>query len=84
MLDDPKSIGGILDIAYYAPGILVMFMPILAPMGLAVSFLCPVKMGRRLRRAFGTAFAILYVVLCLIALLTLRSDPGRVVEWWFD
>ena len=39
MLDDSKYSGGILlQIAYYIPGILLMLMPILAPMGLAASF----------------------------------------------
>jgi hypothetical protein len=84
MLDDPKSVGGILDIAYYVPGILVMLMPVLAPIGLAASFFCPITTRRDLRHALRAAFAILYVVFCAIALLTLRSDPGRVVEWWFD
>ncbi len=84
MLDDPKSVGGILDIAYYVPGILVMLMPVLAPIGLAASFFCPITTRRGRRHVLGAAFAILYVVLCAIVLLTLRSDPGRVVEWWFD
>jgi hypothetical protein len=84
MLDDPKSIGGFLDIAYYFPGVLVMFMPILAPIGLAASFFCPINTQHVKRHTWHAALAVLYVVLCAIALLTLRSDPGRVVEWWFD
>ncbi len=84
MLDDPKSIGGVLDIAYYIPGILLMFMPVLAPVGLAASFFFPVNTRRELRYGWGPALAIVYIVLCVTALLTLRADPGRVVEWWFD
>lgn len=84
MLDDPKSIGGILNVAYYIPGILLMLMPVLAPIGLAASLFFPINTRRRLRHALGPAFAVLYIMLCAIALLTLRSDPGRVVEWWFD
>ncbi|MGB2500738.1 MAG: hypothetical protein ACPIA2_13635, partial [Mariniblastus sp.] len=84
MLDDPKSIGGIVDIAYYIPGILMTLMPVLAPMGLAASFFCPINARRGLRHAWRAAFAVLYVVLCAIAFLTLRFDPDRVLEWWID
>ena len=84
MLDDPMGIGGIVDIAYYIPGILTMLMPVLAPMGLAAAFFCQINVRRGLRHAWRAAFAVLYVVLCAIVLLTLRSDPDRVVEWWID
>ena len=84
MLDDPKSVGGILDIAYYVPGVLLLLMPILVPVGLAASFFCPINARPGQRHAWRAAFSVLYVVLCAIALLTLRSDPVRVVEWWFD
>ena len=84
MLDDPKAIGGVLDIAYYIPGILLMLVPVLAPLGLVASFFCPINARRGVRHSWRAAFAALYVALCALALLTLRSDPGRVVEWWFD
>ena len=84
MLDDPKSIGVATDIAYYVSGMFVMLLPALTPIGLAASFLCPIPIRRELRGELGAAFAMLYIVFCAIVLLTLRSDPGRVIEWWFD
>ena len=84
MLDDPKSIGGLMDIAYIVPGFLVMAMPVLTPIGLAASFFCPVQVRRVSRYAQNCVLAVLYVALCALALLMLRADPGRVVEWWFD
>ena len=84
MVDDPKSVGGILDIAYYLPGIFIMLLPVLAPIGLAASFFCPITARRDVRYAIRAAIAILYVALCAFVLLTLRYDPGQVVEWWFD
>ena len=84
MLDDPKSVGGILDIAYYLPGLLLMLMPVLVPLGFAASFFCPVNPRSGRRHVSRPALAVLYISLCAIVLLTLRSDPGRVVEWWFD
>ena len=84
MLDDPKSIGGVMEIAYFVSGILVMTMPVLTPIGLIASFFCPISTRRTARYALKAALAVLYVALCALVLLTLRTDPGRVVEWWFD
>jgi hypothetical protein len=84
MLDDPKSIGGFMDIAYVVSELLVTAMPVLVPIGLAASFFCPFHVPRGVRYALNAAFAVLYVALCAFALLMLRVDPGRVVEWWFD
>lgn len=84
MLDDPTSIGHIVSVAYFASGMLVMLMPILAPAGLVASFFCPLTTRRDLRPALRTALPILYVVICAVVLLTLRSDPAGVVDWWFD
>ena len=84
MLDDPKSIGGVMVVVYLIPGLLLMAMPALTPLGLAASFFCPFRARHRLRLAQNFAIAFLYIALCAIVLLMLRSDPGRVVEWWFD
>ena len=73
-----------MDIAYFVPGILVMAMPVLTPIGLIASFFCPISTRRAVRYALKAALAVLYVALCAFVLLTLRTDPGRVVEWWFD
>ena len=84
MLDDPKSIGGLMEVVYYLPGFLLMALPVLAPLGFAVSFVYPASSGRIERYSLSIALAGLYVLLCVAAVLLLRFDGGRVVEWWFD
>lgn len=84
MLDDPKSIGGIMDIAYYLPCLLMMLGPVLVPFGLVLPFILPINKRLDLYLAWKVAFFMSYVGLCAIALLVIRYDPGRVVEWWFD
>ncbi len=44
----------------------------------------PLSMQRSSRAGLGAALTVLYVLLCAFALLLVRADPGRVVEWWFD
>lgn len=83
-LDDPKSIGAFMDVTNLLPLLLLMAMPALAPMGLAASFFCPICVRPRLRVVRDLVLAIVYVVLCAVVLFTLRTDPWRVVEWWFD
>lgn len=73
-----------MNMAYVVPGLMIMAMPVLTPLGLAASFLCPVQPSCGRRFARNTKLAILYVALCTCAVITLRQDPGRVVEWWFD
>lgn len=84
MLDDPKSIGGAMNVLHLIPGILLMLMPILAPLGLTASIIFPVQTRRESRRVTGGALALLYILLCAAVLLTLRWDSAGVVEWWFD
>ena len=84
MLDDPKSIGGLMDIVYYLPGILAIAIPVLAPIGFLAAFFCPLRINRIERYSLRMSLAFLYVVLCVLALIVLRADIGRVVEWWFD
>jgi hypothetical protein len=84
MLDDPKSIGGLVDIAYIISGLLVMAMPLLTPIGFASSFFCPVRSVHGKRYSLVAGLAVLYVLLCALSLLMLRADFGRAVEWWFD
>ena len=84
MLDDPKSIGGLMDIAYPIPGIVAMGMPLLAPLGFVAAFFYPVSANRGDRYTIRTTLALVYIALCVLALVLLRADGGRVVEWWFD
>lgn len=84
MLDDPKSIGGFSDDVYMISGMFVILMPVLAPLGLVASFLCPILVRRDVRGGLSTGLMVLYVLLAASAIWILRADPGRVVEWWFD
>jgi uncharacterized membrane protein len=84
MLDDPKFIGGFSDDVYMISGMFVALMPALAPLGLVASFLCPFPVRRDVRGGLSARFMVLYVLLAVSAILMLRADPGRVVEWWFD
>ncbi len=84
LLDDPKFIGGLMDIANFVPGLLLMAMPVLAPLGLGASFFNPFRTAHSRRFALDVAILGLYLGLCTTALLILRADPWRVVEWWFD
>ncbi len=81
MLDDPKSVGGMLTILYYLPGIVLMVAPIFAPLGLALCFLFPARMRFVRRVVIGFALALLYVVLWAgtMNLLVGSSGGGRMV-----
>ena len=84
MLDDPKSIGRMLTILYYLPGIVLMVGPICVPLGLALCFLFPARMRLDSRVFLGFALTLLYMLLCAGTLNLLWWDPYKVVEWWFD
>ena len=83
-LDDPKSIDGITQIVHFVPAILIMAMPVLAPMGFVASFFLPHSQKNGWTPAIRFMLALLYVATCLIALKILWADPGRAVEWYFD
>ena len=84
MLDDPKSIGGLMDLVYPVPGIIAMAMPILAPLGFVAAFFYPVNANGGDRYTIRTALALFYIALCVLTLVLLRADGGRLVEWWSD
>lgn len=84
MLDDPKSIGGMLTVLYYLPGIFLMVGPIFALLGLASCFLAPGRMKLDSRVFFGFALTVVYVGLWTLTTNFLWWDPHQVVEWWFD
>ncbi len=83
-LDDPKSIGGLIDIAYPVSGLLILVMTAMVPLGLAASFYCPVWKPLSKRYAFRGLLVVLYIALGAFAWTLLCEDPGRVVEWWAD
>ena len=83
-IDDPKSIGGMMDIAYPVSSLLPLVMPVMVPLGLAASFYCPVWKPLSERNAFRGLLVVLYIALCAIAWRLLSEDPGRVVEWRAD
>ena len=80
MLDDPKSIGNLMDAIYIIPGILMLGIPVLTPIGFAASFFCPIRSNL----SQSGPLAVLFIALCVFGLMLLRWDPHRVVEWWFD
>ena len=84
MLDDPKSIGGLMPFVIHGPEVLLVALPVATPLGLAASFFL---LGRR-RGVWSIVsrflLAVLYITMCVVAIMILRSDPGRVVEWFFD
>ncbi|MEM7560454.1 MAG: hypothetical protein AAF394_15135 [Planctomycetota bacterium] len=84
MLDDPKSIGGMLTVLGYWPGIVLMVGPVFAPLGLAACFLYPSRMSLDSRIFLGLALVVFYVGIWAGTMNFLWWDPHRVVEWWFD
>jgi hypothetical protein len=84
MLDDPKSIDGLMQIVHFIPAILIMAMPVLAPMGLVASFVLPRNRRDGWIIARRCILASLYVAACFTVLRILWADPGQVVEWYFD
>lgn len=84
MLDDPKSIGGFVQVPYIIFGMLLMLFPLLAPLGLMSSLWIPQSENRSNSSTLKLALAFTYVVVGTLAFMMLRYDPGSVVEWWFD
>ncbi len=84
MLDDPKSIGGLMQVVYFLAAILIMAMPVLTPLGFAASFFLPQNTNKDWRTAKRCLLASIYVIASVIALRILWADPGHVVEWYFD
>ena len=80
-IDDPKYIGGASWMSYVTGIALVGFVPV-GCVALVLNALHavvhPQTLSRQLMRIVVT------VALWFATLVLLRSDPGRVVEWWFD
>ncbi|MEI7458602.1 MAG: hypothetical protein WCK15_04285 [Pirellula sp.] len=83
MLDDPKSIGGIMDFAYLVATLSIISFPILTPLFLCSSFFCPLRFSNH-QVAQGLTLALAYIWLSAAIAITIWYDPGRVVEWWLD
>ena len=84
MRDDPKYIGSWLDWIYPLPAILLIAMPLMAPLGLVAGATYPLIGPRNRRHRIRAILIIVYILLCLGVVITLRADPGRVAEWWID
>lgn len=82
-LDDPSSIDGLMDWVYPASILALISMPVLTPLCFFSSFLCPLRLSKNpsLQWLF---LGSIYIALCCVVIATIRSDPGRVFEWWFD
>ncbi len=84
MLDDPKSIGGLVSAFYLLPVLMLMALPVLWPLGFVAGFMMPAaqprgKLHERILFLLG-----LYFLLSVVVLLLMREDPGRVIEWYLD
>lgn len=82
MLNDPKYIGGPLDVAYFASNIAIMIYPAIAPLGLISPFFCPAVQRSRIPKSL--VLLAIYVAINVLGIVLLRTDPGSVVEWYFD
>jgi hypothetical protein len=83
MLDDPKDIGWMMDLAYLISMIAFVSVPLLTPVCFFASFFCPFRLTkyRILEYCFLT---FTYIAICTAIFTTVRADPCQVVEWWFD
>lgn len=82
-VDDPKDIGGAMEVFYSIALLLVVLLPPMSVGGLAWAILCPIRSLRE--RRFGRlmiATANAFMFYCVWKLVKL--DPGRVFEWFFD
>lgn len=82
-LDDPKSIGGLMDIAYLISVVAFLSVPVLTPIGFIASFVCPLRLFGS-PRTRGAILATAYIGICVAIFLTIQADPGSIVEWWLD
>lgn len=83
MLDDPKSIGGVMDFAYLISMLALLSAPVLTPLCFFSSFSRPTQTTRS-RWLERICLPIVYIAICGSIYATIRFDPGRIVEWWFD
>jgi len=82
MFDDPKSIEGAMNIAYFASFLILCSYPALILIGIASVFLCPIRLTSRIRQRI--LLSIGYASMCGALLALMYLDPGRVIEWYFD
>jgi hypothetical protein len=77
-LDDPKMIGGIVDVAYVASALPLMCWPVVA----FLSVLLMTVLFNRVRHValLSAAMAVAY----LLAYALLQWDPGGIVCWYMD
>jgi hypothetical protein len=68
---------------YSASAIALISSPILTPLCFVSTFFCPIRLlGNRLMQ--WLFLGSIYIALCVAIFATMRSDPGRIVEWWID
>lgn len=83
MLNDPKYIGGIMDVFYLVSVLLVIPWPILMVAGFFVTLACPIQPKQNGLVFAGTLIG-LYSAMCGFAYWVLMVDPGRIFSWWCD
>lgn len=83
-VDDPHSIGGIMDLFVHIPLLVALPFPILFPLGFVASFYLRRRQGVPTRDGWWWLMPVMYVLLCLLDFAILRWDPLRAVEWYGD
>lgn len=78
-LDDPKSIGVVVDALCFFCGLMLIGFPVAALEGIVLQFLIS---GYSWAQRFLRGVLLVALWLCMIGLL--RWDPLKVVEWYFD
>lgn len=82
LLDDPTSIGVVVDIPYYASGLLLVGSPAAFFVGLAATWACATRrrVGVGGIVALGLALAVVWAGTIAMA----RWDPLGVIYWYWD
>ena len=90
MIDDPKYIGGFVDVAYGLSMLMWMFLTPAIFVGICACFWSPTKAHHAgnsreaLRWAMSAGLLGTYISICAGCFYLLRFDPGNVVEWYLD
>lgn len=82
-VDDPKLIGGLVDVIYPISFLMFFTFPLVGISVFFFAMLCPIRSIRRSRIASGV-IVLASFVLYFGSIMLMRRDPGDVLFWWFD
>jgi len=80
-LDDPKYIGGLVDVTYWIVSATLFGFPVCV---ISIGFLLLWSFSRVPERKSYAFYSLAGLVLLLVMVAFMRWDPHRVVEWYFD